>query len=603
MTTTTADVDVPYLAHSHPLDGSTNFRVNQNIVLQFHGHAITPGSGNIIISNGIDTRVIDIDDSEQVTFKTDYFSANVIIDPADDLIPGTTYNIQMTSGVIVNLAGNAFAGINNETQLNFTTVADTASPSLFTSSVTNRFSHFKTDDKIYLTFDETVEAGSGLIIISNGEDTRSIDINDANQVTFDGGTVTINPADDLVVNTTYNVQMASGVIVDTVGHAYAGLSDASITTIATNPLLAGSNPNEYVTSIKNDEDVWLQFDETVMPGSGAIVISNGSDTRIIDINDASQVTFDSHVSSTDIYGIVTSEFGYVTINPTDDLVANTTYNVQIASGVIVDTTGDAYAGFSDANIATITSDPLLGRILLRSGEHYGHIEGSSNYKIGGSFTLYFDEIVTAGNGSIIFSNEADTRTIDINDTDQVSFEYGRVVINLTEELIANTEYTAQITSGAIVDTKGNAYVGFSDASFATIISDPLLVSSSPKNQDQVLEVDDNIELYFDEVVTAGNGSIVISNGVDTRIIDIGDTNQVTFEENQYGSLIVSTSVIINPTDDLVVDTTYSIQMASGVIVDTDGYGYAGIRDATTLNFTTIDPIISVIDDYPFMYYF
>lgn len=282
-------------------------------------------------------------------------------------------------------------------------------------------------------------------------------------------------------------------------------------------------------------------------------------------------------------------------------IANTTYNVQIASGVIVDTTGDAYAGFSDANITTITSDPLLGCILLRNSEHFGHIEDSINYKIGGSFTLYFDETVTAGSGSVILSNGADIRNIDINVADQVCFEYGRVIINLTEDLLANTEYTAQITSGAIVDTKGNGYAGFNDASFATSILDPLLVSSSPMNQDQVIEADNSITLYFDEVVTAGNGNIVISNGVDTRIIDIGDTNQVSFEENQYGSLIVCTSVIINPIDDLVVDTTYNVQIASSVIVDIDGYAYAGICDTDTLNFTTIDPITNVVDEYSFLH--
>lgn len=112
------------------MDGSTNFRVNQNIVLQFYSSAVTAGSGNIVISSGVDTRVIDINDSEQVTFKENYASANVIVDPTNDLIPDTTYSIQMTSGVIVDLVGNAFAGINNETPLNFTAVAD-ASPPLF----------------------------------------------------------------------------------------------------------------------------------------------------------------------------------------------------------------------------------------------------------------------------------------------------------------------------------------------------------------------------------------------------------------------------------------------------------------------------------------
>ncbi len=584
MTTATIDTTEPYLFHSQPSKGSMSFQVNENIGLHFSDQ-VTAGSGNIVISNGIDTRVIDISDSEQVTFKSDYFSSNVIINPAVDLIPDTTYSVQMASGVIVNSAGNNFAGISNETQLNFTTIADTSSPSLYTATPSSRNNTLKVDDKIYLTFDEMVIAGSGLFIISNGADTRSIDINDTDQVTFDGGTVTINPTDDLAVNTKYSVQMASGVIMDTVGHAYAGLNDASFTTTATNPLLVRSNPNEYVTEFKTDDDIWLHFDETVMAGSGDIIISNGIDTRIIDINDTSQVTFSTEVSSTNIYRTVTSKVGSITINPSVDLDANTTYRVEIASGVIVDTTGHAYAGFSDASIPTIASDPLLHHILFSNGRYPGGFEDSPDYKVGGRFILFFDETTTAGSGSIILNNGTDIRTIDINDTSQVNFDYGRVIVDLAEDLTANSTYIAQITSGAIVDTVGNAYTGFSDASFTTIISDPLLINSSPMHKHITFEADDNIELYFDEAVVAGNGDIVISNGVDIRMIDINDSSQITFEEHQLGNVVTKTAVIINPTEDLIADTTYSVQIARDVIIDTDGYGYAGINDADTISFT------------------
>ena len=40
--------------------------------------------------------------------------------------------------------------------------------------------------------------------------------------------------------------------------------------------------------------------------------------------------------------------------------------------------------------------------------------------------------------------------------------------------------------------------------------------------------------------------------------------------------------------DLIPDTNYHIQMASGVITDADGNAYAGISDETTLNFTVND---------------
>lgn len=601
MTTATFDADKIYLTHSQPSNGSTNFRVNQNLWLGFIDGTLTAGEGNIIISNGTDTLVIDISDSEQVSFKSDYFSTNVIINPTEDLIPGTTYSLQIESGVIVNSKGDSFSGLNDEFQLNFTTVADTSPPSFNYSISNSRRFTFKTDNDIYLTFDEAVMAGSGYFIISNEIDTRTIDIKDTNQVSFNEGTMTINPTDDLLTDTIYSVQMASGVITDTVGHAYAGFSNASITTHATDPLLVYSNPINNALDFKADDDIRLSFDETVAAGSGAIIISNGLDTRVIDIEDTNQVTFETGTSSSDGYGTVFSRIGSVTINPTTDLIAGRTYSVQVSKGVIVDSTGHAYAGFSDASITTIAPDPLLyGSI---SG-HNGNIrvpEVTTAFKVDGGFRLFFDEIVAAGSGDIVFSNGMDTRIIDISDTSQVTFDYGRVTICPTEDLIANTTYSVKMASGVIVDTAGNTFAGLSGASFTTIDSNPLLLSSNPIEEGQALEADDSIELYFDEIVTAGNGGIVISNGVDTRIIDISDTTQITFDEYQYGDMVRHGSVVINPIDDLVANTTYSVQMASGVLIDTTNHAYAGISNATAFNFTTVEPVI-VIEGLGFMFF-
>ena len=111
--------------------------------------------------------------------------------------------------------------------------------------------------------------------------------------------------------------------------------------------------------------------------------------------------------------------------------------------------------------------------------------------------------------------------------------------------------------------------------------DPFLVDSNPWDDSITFKVNSDIQLFFDEDVTAGNGDIVISNGTDTRTIDINDTSQVIFDGFD--------SVTINPVADLIPDTTYNIQLASGVITDTAGNAYAGISDPTTLNFTTISP--------------
>lgn len=561
------------------------FIIDDDITLYFD-EIVTAGSGDIVISNGIDTHTIAIDDASQVAFESD----TVIINPTGELVENTTYNIQIGNGVIKDLAGNPFAGINNAA---FTTT--NTDPQLVSSNPENK-STFKIDDNIKLLFNEMITAGSGNIIISNGTDTRTIAINDSNQIAFtkepistfisdfgisprlslldtgfnnfgrnpnfypDYGAVTIDPLADLAVNTTYNVQIASGVITDNAGHGYKGLNDFTFTTIASNPLLIYSNPTNNAP-LKIDEDITLLFDETVTAGKGNIVFSNGSDTRIIAIDDASQVSFN---------------LGYITINPTEDLIANTIYNVQIDNGVIEDTAGNAFAGIKDAAISTISAAPLI---------IYSNPTDGATFIIDDDITLYFDEIVTAGSGDIIISNGTDTRTIDINDTRQVSFDSDSIAINPTEDLIANTTYSFQLASGAIIDTAGNAFAGIGDATFTTSDSNPMLTSSNPENE-STIKTNGDIRLNFNEEVIAGSGNIIISSGSDTRIIAINDTNQVTF-----GKEGVNHGVTINPTDDLIANTSYIVRLASGAITDKASHAFAGFDNAT-ITATNSDPLLT-----------
>jgi methionine-rich copper-binding protein CopC len=568
----------PLFSWSNPWDDSTEFQVDSNIELYFD-EAVMAGSGDIVISNESDpsdTRTIAIGDASQVIF--DGYNG-IIINLTEDLVANTTYSIQMASGVITDLAGNPYAGISDETTLNFTTIP--SNPLLSGSNPWDDSAEFLVDSNIELYFNEAVMAGSGDIVISNGTDTRTIAIGDTSQVIFDGyNGITINPAEDLVANTTYSIQMASGVITDLAGNPYAGISDETtlnFATIPSNPLLSWSNPWDDSTEFKVDSNIELYFNEAVMAGSGDIVISNGTDTRTIAIGDTSQVTFSSSKYS-----------NFVTIDPTDDMVANTTYNIQMADGVITDLAGYSYAGISDEttlNFTTILSNPLL------SGSNPW--DDSTEFQVDSNIELYFDEAVMAGGGDIVISNESDpsdTRTIAIGDASQVIFDgYNGIIINPTEDLVANTTHSIQIASGVITDLAGNPYAGISDETtlnFTAIPSNPLLSWSNPWDDSAEFKVDSNIELYFNEAVMAGGGDIVISNGTDIRTIAIGDASQVIFDEYN--------GIIINPTADLVASTTYSIQMASGVITDLAGYSYAGISDETTLNFTTIpsNPLLS-----------
>jgi methionine-rich copper-binding protein CopC len=119
ITTPPADTTAPTLASASPTDNSSTVAVGSNIVLTF-SETIAAGTGNIVLSNGAgDTRNISIADASQVTLN----KAQVTINPAADLLAGSSYNLQMASGVVKDLAGNAFAGISDATTLNFGTAS------------------------------------------------------------------------------------------------------------------------------------------------------------------------------------------------------------------------------------------------------------------------------------------------------------------------------------------------------------------------------------------------------------------------------------------------------------------------------------------------
>ncbi len=479
--------------------------------------------------------------------------------------------IRNNKGIVTDTAGHEFAGFSDAT---FST---RISDPLLIASQPEEGEAFKVDDDIQLYFDETVQAGNGNIVISNGSDTRTIAIDDISQITFSPDvtlntaisvaegtnseiffgretTLTINPIEDLVPNTTYSIQIDSGVIVDTTGNAYAGLNDTTFSTITSEPLLSPINTSEEST-IKTDDDIELRFDETVVAGSGDIILSNGPDTRMIAINDPSQVTIFANS---------------VIINPTEDLISDTTYSIQIANGVITDEAGNPYVGSSSTMVKA--SNPLL--------TYSNPIDGSL-IKTDGNIILQFDEPITAGSGNITLSNGSDTRTIAFNDTSQVTFNGSKVaVIDPTEDLIGDTTYSVQMDNGAITDEAGNPYAGFSNVTVTT--TDVPLLSFPPDGN--VVSTRDNITLIFDEVVVAGEGDIIISNGTDIRMIAVDDTSQVSFV-GEFGNMNI---VTINPFEDLEADTTYQIQIASGVIVDTDGNSYKGISEADMFEFKVMD---------------
>lgn len=108
------DTTAPTLVSSTPADNVAPVLSSADIVLKFSEN-VFPGTGNIVVSNGVDTRNIAITDRNQVSFTAD----TVTINPSRDFNGGTNYSVTMASGVIVDRVNNPYAGISDKTTLNF----------------------------------------------------------------------------------------------------------------------------------------------------------------------------------------------------------------------------------------------------------------------------------------------------------------------------------------------------------------------------------------------------------------------------------------------------------------------------------------------------
>ncbi|MDV7202428.1 Ig-like domain-containing protein [Roseovarius sp. 10] len=131
---TTLDATAPTLSSSTPSDDASGIALADNIVLTF-SESVQAGTGNITISGqtsggSSDTRAIAIGDA-QVSIS----GSTVTINPTADLLPSTSYNVQIASTAIDDLAGNSFAGISDTTTLNFDTGSIASPPTSLSASV------------------------------------------------------------------------------------------------------------------------------------------------------------------------------------------------------------------------------------------------------------------------------------------------------------------------------------------------------------------------------------------------------------------------------------------------------------------------------------
>ncbi|MDP3671019.1 MAG: Ig-like domain-containing protein [Telluria sp.] len=340
---------------------------------------LTGGSGNDILNGGSGNDTFNGGDGDDTAIFSGLFASYTLVyQPATGAltISGSSSGTDLVSGV------ELFQFADGGRTFNQLAAADTAAPTLVSSSPADNAAAVQTGANIEFTFSEFVRAGTGNIVIYQANNTvaASISITDTSQVRIVGNIVTVNLRTDLTAASSYYVTIAAGVITDMAGNKFAGISGPTAYGFSTSafndtvaPALLSMSPADNATSVATGANLILTFNESVLAGSGDIVLynANGTIAKSMAVSDTSQIVFAGTT---------------VTINPFTDLVAGNSYYLAIAAGAIRDIAGNAYGGLSGATAYNFTvsaprvtddypwSTSTTGVVLVNGAASSGQIE-------------------------------------------------------------------------------------------------------------------------------------------------------------------------------------------------------------------------------------
>ncbi len=214
-------------------------------------------------------------------------------------------------------------------------------------------------------------------------------------------------------------------------------------------------------------------------------------------------------------------------------------------------------------------------------------DNATGVAVNANIVLNFSEAVDAESGNITIKKTSDNSTVEtISVTGSKASGSGgtQITINPGTNWDQKTEYYVLIDATAFDDANSNSYAGISSTtalSFTTIDStNPSLSSSKPSDGSKGFKVDANIVLEFSEAVDAERGNITIKLASDDSTIETIDVtgNKVS------GS--GSTTITVNPSNNLKKGKEYYILIDATAFDDNTGNSYAGISSTTGLNFKT-----------------
>ena len=243
-----------------PADGSTGVPLNTHLGAIFSKTILPQPSASIFTLTRDGQPVGGIFQSGSLSFTPDL-----------PLVPGATYRIDVAS--VTDLAGNVSTPVSSTFTTTSSTTADYTSFQLVSTTPANSDAGVTVDSPIVMNFNHQVDPTTlgGIAIFTTFPVTGSFSTS--------GSTVTFTPADPWPSAASVTVNFNTRIVTDLAGNrllAQPVYFKTAATPDPTPPQLTSVSPENGTLLLPPNATIQLTFTKTVAPGSGGIVIFNGS---------------------------------------------------------------------------------------------------------------------------------------------------------------------------------------------------------------------------------------------------------------------------------------------------------------------------------------
>lgn len=153
-----------------------------------------------------------------------------------------------------------FYSLNLYGDLDTATPTDSTAPTILSFNPSDNSTGVGIGSNIALTFNETIQKGSGTIYLRSGSATglivESYDVATSSRLTTSGATLTIDPTIDLAYDTQYFFTLGAGTVKDLAGNNYAGTFAYDFRTVGINLVsISGSDFSDFFNSAVQNERI------------------------------------------------------------------------------------------------------------------------------------------------------------------------------------------------------------------------------------------------------------------------------------------------------------------------------------------------------------